>query len=359
MKSEIIKKDNQESLLLINEISHLIEKAKSHVAREYNVTHLILNWMIGKRINDEILKSRRAEYGEQIIIEISKTLTLRYGGGYSRPNLFRMVRFAKLFPKKEIISTMSRQLSWSHFVLIGAIEDGIKRDFYIQMCKVQKWSVRDLQKQIKGMLYERTAISKKPDKIIQESIKKLEDTDEMSTNLIFKDPYFIDFIGSKEYSNEEELEGLILDNITKFLQELGNEFCFVARQKRMSIKNKDRYLDLLFYNRRLRCLVALDLKIGDFEPAHKGQMEWYLSWLDKHEKLEYENKPIGIVLCAGKDHEDIEYMKMEESGIHVAEYITELPTKGELERKLHMAIKVGKEVYERKALQLKDELDKK
>ena len=167
------------------------------------------------------------------------------------------------------------------------------------------------------MLYKRTAISKKPDKVIQESIKKLEDSEEMSANLIFKDPYFIDFIGSNEYRNEEELEGLILDNITKFLQELGNEFCFVARQKRMSIKNKDRYLDLLFYNRRLRCLVALDLKIGDFEPAHKGQMEWYLNWLDKNEKLEYEDKPIGIVLCAGKDHEDVEYMRMEESDIQV------------------------------------------
>ena len=355
-KMNVMKEGNQESEFLINEISHLIEKAKIHVAREYNVTQLILNWMIGNRINDEILKSQRAEYGEQIVTEIAKILTLKYGAGYSRPNLFRMIKFAKLFPKKEIISTMSRQLSWSHFVLIGGMDDQIKRDFYIQMCKAQKWSVRDLQKQIKGMLYERTAISKEPEKIAEATIKKLEDLNEMSASLIFKDPYFIDFVGGYNYSNEEELEGLILDNITKFLQELGNEFCFVARQKRMSISNKDRYLDLLFYNRRLRCLVALDLKIGEFEPAHKGQMEWYLNWLDTNEKLEHENKPLGIILCAGKDQEDIEYMKMDQTGIHVAQYITDLPPKDELEKKLHMAIRVGREAFERKALQLNNQL---
>lgn len=204
------------------------------------------------------------------------------------------------------------------------------------------------------MLYERTAISKKPEAIAKSTIKELEVSNKMDTHLIFKDPYFIDFIETRNYHNEEELEDLILDNITKFLQELGNEFCFIARQKRMSTNNKDRYLDLLFYNRRLRCLVALDLKIGEFDPAHKGQMEWYLNWLDKNERLEHENKPLGIILCAGKDQEDIEYLEMNTTGIHVAQYITALPPKKELKKKLHLAIKIARETFERKMLKLGD-----
>jgi predicted nuclease of restriction endonuclease-like (RecB) superfamily len=231
------------SEILISDISVLIEKAREHVAREYNVSHLVLNWMIGKRIEAEVLKYKRGEYGEQIIIEISKILMHKYGAGYSRPNLFRMVKFAKLFNKEEIVSTVSRQLSWSHLIIICSIEEEIKRKFYTEMCKVQKWSVRDLQKQIKSMLYERTAISKEPELVARASIQELEDNGKLSSSMIFKDPYFMDFIGDSNYFNERDLENLILDNITSFLQELGSEFCFVARQKRMSTSNKDRYLE--------------------------------------------------------------------------------------------------------------------
>jgi len=328
---------------LVKEIRILIDEARKHIASEYNSTQALLCWYIGKRIDNEILRSERAEYGETIVASLSQYLTQVYGKGYSRPNLFRMIKFAKLFPDKEIVSTLSRQLSWSHFILICAIDEQLKRDFYAEMCRVQRWSVRALQQQINGMLYERIGLSKKPDNVIQSQLDDLKSHDEMTPDLIFKEPYFLNFIGAQGYQSEEGLETLILNNITEFLQELGSDFCFVARQKRMSTGKKDRYLDLLFFNRRLRRLIALDLKLGDFDPAYKGQMEWYLNWLDKNERLSHEKKPMGIILCAGKDHDDIEYLEMDKTGIHVAQYLTEMPPKAILESHLRKAIAIAKE----------------
>jgi predicted nuclease of restriction endonuclease-like (RecB) superfamily len=338
------------SVGLFDDIANLINEARQHVAHEYNSTQALLCWLIGKRIDEEVLKAERAEYGEAIITSLAKELTFAYGKGYSRPNLVRMIKFAKQFPDREIVSTLSRQLSWSHFVIICAIDDQLKRDFYAEMSRVQKWSVRALQKQVNGMLYERTALSKKPESVIEAQIDKLKNHDEMTPELTFKEPYFLDFIGAHAYESEEELENLILSNITDFLQELGTDFCFVARQKRMSTGKKDRYLDLLFFNRRLRRLIAIDLKLGDFDPAYKGQMEWYLNWLDKNEKFDYEDRPMGIILCAGKDHDDIEYLEMDKTGIHVAQYLTELPPKEVLETHLRKAIAIAKENLLKKSL---------
>ncbi len=329
--------------LLLNDISQLIEEARSHVAREYNSAHVQLCWLIGRRIDDEVLKSQRAEYGEGVIDAISVNLSSRYGRGYGRLNLFRMLKFSRYFPDKQIVSTLSKQLSWSHFVLIDAIDEELKRNFYAEMCRVQRWSVRTLKKQIDGMLYERTSLSKEPTSVIQAQLANLQESDEMTPALTFKEPYFIDFIGGKTYESEEDLENSILNNITDFLQELGTDFCFVARQKRMSTGRKDRYLDLLFFNRRLKRLIALDLKLGDFDPAYKEQMEWYLNWLDRNERLPHEEKPWGIILCAGKDQDDIEYLEMDKTGIHVAQYLTELPPKEILEKKLKLAIQLARE----------------
>lgn len=328
---------------VISDIVEIIETAQNHVAREYNTTHVLLCWLIGHRIDQEILNFERAEYGENIVISLSKHLSSKYGKGYSRPHIFRMIKFAKLFPDRDIVSTLSRQLSWSHFILICAIDDAIKRQFYSEMSRVQNWSVRELKKQIDSMLFERTALSKKPDLVIEDQLKTLSQQGHMTTEMVFKDPYFINFVGGQESLSEADLENLILTNITDFLRELGSDFCFVARQKRMSTDRKDRYLDLLFFHRRLRRLIAIDLKIGDFDPSNKGQMEWYLNWLDKNERLPHEEKPIGIILCAGKDDEDIEYLEMDATGIHVAQYITELPPKQILEEKLKRAISLAKE----------------
>jgi predicted nuclease of restriction endonuclease-like (RecB) superfamily len=337
--------------LLIKDISTLIDEARSHVAREYNSAQALLCWLIGKRIDEDILNAERAEYGETIVISLAEHLTLLYGKGYSRPNIFRMIKFAKLFPNREIVSTLSRQLSWSHFILICAIEDTLKRDFYAEMCRVQRWSVRSLKAQLDSMLYERTALSKQPESVIKTHLEKLKDTDEMTPELTFKEPYFINFIGAHDYQSEGDLENLILNNITDFLQELGTDFCFVARQKRMSTGKKDRYLDLLFFNRRLQRLIAIELKLGDFEPAYKGQMEWYLNWLDQNERFDFEEKPMGIILCAGKDHDDIEYLEMDKTGIHVAQYLTELPPRDILEKKLKLAIQLARDNQLKKQLE--------
>ena len=335
---------------LINDIAKIIDEAKKHVACEYNSAQALLCWMIGKRIDEEILKTERADYGEAVVVSLAEHLSLVYGKGYSRANIFRMIKFAKQFPDRKIVSTLSRQLSWSHFVIICSIDDNLKRDFYAEMCRVQRWSVRALQKQLDGMLYERTALSKKSDKVIEAQLSTLKSSDEMTPDLVFKEPYFLDFIGAHTYESEEELENLILNNITEFLQELGTDFCFVARQKRMSTERKDRYLDLLFFNRRLRRLIAIDLKLGNFEPAYKGQMEWYLNWLDKNERFTYEEQPMGIILCAGKDTDDIEYLEMDKTGIHVAQYLTELPPKEILEERLRKAIAIAKENFLKRSL---------
>ncbi len=336
------------SEILITDVSKLIDQTKNQVAREYNSTQIQLCWLIGRRINEEMLKYKRAEYGQKIIDNISVNLSQKYGRGYSRPNLFRMLRFSKFFEDLKIVSTVSRQLSWSHLLLICAIDDSQKRDFYTEMCRIQHLSVRGLKKQIDSMLYERTAISKKPEKLIKKEIKNLQEKNQMTSSMIFKDPYFLNFVNIEDSHSEEDLENSILNQISEFLQELGTDFCFVARQKRMSTQKKDRYLDLLFYNRRLKRLIAIDLKIGEFEPAYKGQMEWYLKWLEENEVLPGEKKPLGIILCSSKDEEDIKYLELDKSGIHVAQYFTELPPKELLESKLREAINTAKEIHLRK-----------
>ena len=335
---------------LFHDIANLIEETRQYVAQEYNAAHALLCWLIGTRINKEVLQSKRADYGEGIINALSTKLKLNYGKGYSRANLFRMIKFAKLYPDKKIVATLSRQLSWSHFVIICSIEDDLKRDFFAEICRVQKWSVRVLQKQVSSMIYERIGLSKKPEAVIKMQISQLQSTDKITPEMTFKEPYFLEFIGAHNYTTEQELEDLILKNITDFLQQMGSDFCFITRQKRMSTGKKDRYLDLLFFHRRLRRLIAIDLKLGDFDPAYKGQMEWYLNWLNKNERLDYEEKPMGIILCAGKDHDDIEYLEMDQTGIHVAQYLTELPPKQILEANLRKAITIAKEVYCKKNL---------
>jgi len=339
---------------LISDISKLIDNAKIHVAREYNLTHVQLCWSIGRRIDTEVLRFKRAQYGEQMIEQLAIHLTVRYGRGYSRPNLFRMLKFSKFFSDAQIVSTLSRQLCWSHFVLLCSLNDSLKRDFYVGMCSLDNWSVRTLKKQMDGMLYERTAISKKPEEQIRNEIIQLQQRAQLTPAMLFKDPYFLDFVDLEGSYSEADLENAILNQLTKFLHELGTDFCFIARQKRMSTGRKDRYLDLLFYNRSLQRLIAIDLKLGEFEPGYKGQMEWYLKWLDKHERKAWEAHPLGIILCAGKDTEDIEYLELDKSGIHIAQYYTELPPRELLESKLRQAINVARESYLKQQIEQDD-----
>lgn len=351
MKNQIINSSKTpEHQKLYSDIAQLIQRGRKHVATEVNATIVLLHWSIGKRINDEILLERRADYGDRVIDTVSKQLTQEFGKGYSRSALFRMVRFSKLYPDQEIVATVSRQLSWSHIVILCQMDNELQRDFYMQMACIERWSVRTLRDKLGSMLFERTAISKKPENVIKHELEKLKITQQLTPDLVFKDPCFLDFIGLDAKYSETDLENAILDHIVEFIQEFGNDFCFVARQKRMSTKAKDRYLDLLFFHRGMSRLVAIELKLDRFEPEHKGQMEWYLRWLDKNERKLSEEKPLGIILCAGKDQEDVEYLELDQAGIHVSQYLTELPPKELLEAKLHIAIVNAKQRQEALAL---------
>jgi len=328
---------------VIEDITSLIEKSRSELATIVNSSLTILYWKIGDRINKEILSNQRAEYGKQIISTLSKHLVEQYGKGFEIRNLRRMVQFSQTFSDAEIVSTLSTQLSWSHFISLMTIKDELGRNFYVQMCKFEKWSVRTLQSKVDSMLFERTAISKKPDDLIKQELELLDKDNKLSPDLVFKDPYFLDFTGLKDTYSERSLEDAILRELESFMLELGSGFTFIERQKRMIIDGEDFHLDLLFFHRKLRRLVAIDLKIGKFKAAYKGQMELYLRWLEKNEQQENEESPIGLILCAEGNNEQIELLQIEKSGIKVAEYLTELPDKKLLEQKLHQAIKQNKE----------------
>lgn len=329
---------------IISDIRNLIEQSRHQVAAAVNAGMTLMYWHIGERINREILGGERAAYGKQIVATVSQQLTEEYGGSqFSVKNLNRMRLFAERFPDLSIWTPLVSKLSWSHFLQVISIDDNLKRQFYLTMAADQRWSKRTLKAKIDGMLYERTAIAKQPDEVILHDLELLRDEREMSADLAFHDPYFLDFLGLEGEYSEKDLESAIVGELQKFITEMGNDFAFMARQKRITVDNEDYYIDLLFFNRRLRCMVAIDLKLTDFKAAYKGQMELYLRWLEKHEMLEDENKPIGLVLCTGKNEEHVELMHLHESNIRVAEYLMKLPDKKLLEQKLQKAVEIAKE----------------
>lgn len=329
---------------IISDIRNLIEQSRHQVAAAVNAGMTLMYWHIGERINREILGGERAAYGKQIVATVSQQLTEEYGGSqFSVKNLNRMRLFAERFPDLSIWTPLVSKLSWSHFLQVISIEEDVKRQFYLTMAADQRWSKRTLKAKIDGMLYERTAIAKQPDEVILHDLELLRDERQMSADLAFHDPYFLDFLGLEGEYSENDLESAIVGELQKFITEMGNDFAFMARQKRITVDNEDYYIDLLFFNRRLRCMVAIDLKLTDFKAAYKGQMELYLRWLEKHEMLEGENKPIGLVLCTGKNEEHVELMHLHESNIRVAEYLMKLPDKKLLEQKLQKAVEIAKE----------------
>ncbi|MBI4669930.1 MAG: DUF1016 domain-containing protein [Elusimicrobia bacterium] len=328
---------------LIGDIRTLINSARGRVAQTVNAGLVSLYWSIGDRIRRDLLGEKRAEYGTKIVHTLSAQLTREYGQGFTTRNLFNMIRFAEVFPDVKIVHALCAQLSWSHFRLIIYLKDELQRNFYAEMCRIEKWGVRTLEKKIGGMLYERTALSRKPTKLAAIELKKLRDEDRLTSDLIFRDPYFLDFLGLKGAFQEKDVESAILREMEAFILELGVGFTFVARQKRMQIGPDDFYLDLLFFHRKLQRLVAIELKLDKFKPEFKGQMELYLRWLDKHERQPNEETPIGLILCAGKSDEQVELLELGKSGIRVAEYMTELPPRKVLEKKLHDAIRLARE----------------
>lgn len=324
--------------ILLSELRHLIDSARQRAAAAVNSELTMLYWQIGKRINAEILGNQRANYGEQVMARLAKELSQAYGRGWSKRNLANMCLFAQCYPDQQIVQTLSAQLSWSHFVLLIGLKDTLQRDFYAELACLERWPVRRLQERIQSMLFERTAISRKPEETIRHELQTLRDAGQPSPQLLLKDPYVLDFLGLNDRYLERDLEDAILREIEQFLLELGAGFTFVARQQRIQIDDEDFYIDLLFYNRKLKRLVVIDLKLGRFKAEYKGQMELYLRWLAKHEQEADENPPLGIILCAGKQQEQIELLELDNSGIHVAEYLTVLPSRETLQAKLHQSI---------------------
>jgi predicted nuclease of restriction endonuclease-like (RecB) superfamily len=331
-----------ETKILMDDIRRMIDEARSTVAATVNTGLTLLHWHIGKRINEEILDGSRAKYGKQILATLSQELSNEYGKGFNYSALTRMIRFAEVFPQKEIVATLSQQLSWSHFVILIALKEPLQREFYAEFCRIERWNVRTLRKKVDSMLYERTAISRKPADLAQKELAQLREKGNMSLDLVFRDPYLLNFLNLKDTFSESDLETAILWEIEKFLLELGCGFTFVARQKRMTIDSEDYYLDLLLFHRKLKRLVAVELKLGKFKAAFKGQMELYLRWLERNEMEADERTPLGIILCAEGGKQTIELLRLDASGIHVAEYMTELPPRIELKKKLQAAIEYAK-----------------
>lgn len=323
---------------LLADVRALILQAREGVARAVDSGLTTLYWHVGRRVRQDILKEKRAEYGGQLVSALGRQLETEFGRGFGEKNLRRMLQFAARFPDIQIVAALLRQLGWTHFTMLLPMSDPLKRDFYAEMCRIERWSTRTLRGKIDGMLFERTALSKKPAKLIAQEIEALRDEDRLTPDLVFRDPYFLDFLGLKDTYSEKDLEASLLREIESFLLELGSGFAFIERQKRVTLDGEDFYMDLLFYHRPLRRLVVIELKIGDFKPADLGQMQLYLSWLDRHERRPGEEKPLGLILCAGKKSERVEYLDLGRDGIHVAEYLTELPPRELLQQRLHEAV---------------------
>ncbi|MEJ7685050.1 MAG: PDDEXK nuclease domain-containing protein [Segetibacter sp.] len=324
---------------LFNELSQLIEQSRQRLVSQANSTLTMLFWQIGNRINSSILENKRGNYGKQIVVTLARQLTEKYGRNFEEKNLRRMLQFAEQFQDFEIVVPLARQLSWSHFLLLIPLKSQEAKIFYAQKAITEVLGKRELRKQIENKTFERTSVAN------VQAIK--------ASNIpinTFKDPYILDFLGLKNTYLEKDLESAVLRELEAFILELGKGFAFVERQKRMIIDGEDFHLDLLFYHRTLKRLVAIELKLGKFDAKHKGQMELYLKWLNRYERQEGENTPIGLILCAESSREQIELLEMHKDGIMVAEYWTELPPKKELEQKIHTLLAEARERIERKKL---------
>lgn len=309
--------------ILFDEVSAMIEQSRREITMNARGRVVVLFWQIGQRINRDVLENKRADYGKQIVARVATQLAEKYGSSFELRNLRRMMQFAEQFPDFEIVSLPATQLSWAHVVEILSLKTQDAKLFYLNEAARGLIGRDGLRKMISRKAYER---------------KEIADTQITETSPIpvgtFKDPYLFDVLGIKDEYLEVDLEDAILRELEKFILEFGKGFAFVERQKRMIIDGRDNRLDLLFYNRYLKRLVAVELKQGRFEAADNGQMKLYLNWLDKYERQDGENAPIGLILCSESGREEIELLKLDRDGIMVAEYWTTLPPKAEFEQKI-------------------------
>lgn len=343
---------NQENIMefskeennLYSDVCGIIENARSHIAVYVNSEVCLTKWYVGKRIKEDVLYNQRAEYGKQIVKNLAAKLTAKYGGGWSYGSLKHCLRCAETFTKDEIGYAMRIQFSWTHIRSLMSIENPLKRQFYIEMCRVEHWDTRTLDAKIDSQLYERTAISCKPEELIKQELSELRENNTLNPDMVFRSSYFLDMLGLPDMFSENDLESAIVSQMQSFICEMGTDFAFLGRQKRITIDAVDYHIDLLFYHRSLHRLVAIDLKLGKFKPEHEGQMRLYLRYLDRNERKEGEESPIGLILCSEGNTEHIEYLMLEEnSPVKVAQYYTQLPDKQLLAQKLQRAVAIAKE----------------
>lgn len=334
---------------LLSYLVDLVEQGRRVAAVQVNATLSMTYWLVGRAISVSALRNGRGDYGREILGSVSQELAARFGAGFDQSNLSRMVTFARLYPDHERVAEMVRQVSWSHIRYLLALKSDDARAFYLEEAAVKRLSVRELRAAIARKAYERRAIANAQ---IPEGSAVPRDS--------FSDPLILDALGLHDTFLEKDLEAAILRDIQAFLMEVGRGLTFVASQKRMTVGNDDFRLDLLFFSRPLHRLVAVELKLGKFKPAHKAQMELYLRWLDRYERQEGEEAPIGLILCTEADREQVEFMEMHKTGIAVAEYWTVLPPKAELETKLGEIVRDVQERLARRgitAAQLDDDPD--
>lgn len=342
---------------LLERIGEILREARTKVVREINKAQVLAYWEIGREIVEFEQKGKiRAEYGEELIIKLSRDLTDKFGRGFSKSNVFLMRQFYLTYPKKfQTVSGKSLRtqkfqmtsgksetlpckfepmLSWSHYCELLKVEEPLARSFYEKEAIENNWSVRELKRQINSMLFERLALSKDTKTVMKmakkgQVIEKPEDA--------IKDPYILEFLNLKEEATytESQLEQALIDKLQYFLLELGKGFTFVARQKRITITNRHYYIDLVFYNRLLKCFVLIDLKTGELDHSDIGQMNFYLNYFKENEKQEDENDPIGLILCAKKDDIFAKYVLGGLSNkVFASKYKLALPSEKELRLKL-------------------------
>lgn len=334
-----------EEMQLYDDVRQIIDTRRQLLASLVNAEICMLHWQIGKRIKEDVLYNQRAEYGKQIVKNLSERLTAHFGKGWGYEKLKHCVRSAYLFSEEDIRYAMRTELTWTHLRALMSIEDPLKRKFYWEMARIEHWDTRTLDQKIDGMLYERTAISQKPEEVIQQELHQLQSTHTLTPDLIFRSSYFFDAIGLTEPYAEKDLENAILMHLQTFIKEMGTDFAFLDRQKRLTIDSTDYYIDLLFFHRGLRRLVAIELKLGKFKPEHEGQMLLYLRYLNKNERKAGEESPIGLILCSEGNTEHIEYLMLEDTAIKVAQFYTQLPDKKLIREKLQRAIAIAKAQY--------------
>lgn len=331
---------------LFHDVCGIIDNVRGEVASYINTRVCLTKWEVGRRIKEDVLYNQRAEYGKQIIRHLAERLTKKYGNGWSFHSLQHCVRAAYTFSREEIVYATRIQITWTHLRSLMSIKDPLARQFYIEMCQIEHWDSRTLDRKIDSLLYENTAISRRPEDVIKRELAEAGKTKALTPDLIFRSSYVLDMLGLPDKFAEADLETAIRNQFELIMHEIGgNDFALVERQKRITVDAIDYKADFVFFHRSLRRTIVVDLKIGKFRPDYEGQMLLYLRYINRHERHEWEESPIGLILCSEGNTEHVEYLILDESSpIKVAQYYTQLPDRKLLAEKFQRAITIAKEL---------------